>query len=135
MLPALRGFILPCSRAQSLQAAACTLESMFTLLQGSESSQKLLPREQLLDRYHQHTQHCQACTGALSAFRKLHMVALGLLAAFLFLTAAKVESGTLGANAASTIVAAGAAGAAVAAWQLQQMIERFVFTDYLHAEK
>ena len=95
----------------------------------------LLPREQLLDRYHQHTQHCQACTGALSAFRKLHKVALGLLAAFLFLAAAKVEAGTLGSDAASAIVAAGAAGAAVAAWQLQQMVDRFVFTDYLHAEK
>ena len=62
-------------------------------------------------------------------------MALGLLAAFLFSAAAKVEAGTLGANAASAVVVAGAAGAAVAAWQLQQMIKRFVFTDYLHAEK
>ena len=77
-------------------------------------------REELLDRYHSHTQNCASCRSALANIRKLQTISVGLAIAATvgtaLLTAVPVWNGVL-------------AGSAIAlsliAWGLQQLSQRF----------
>jgi phenylpropionate dioxygenase-like ring-hydroxylating dioxygenase large terminal subunit len=104
---------------------------------GCISSTQQLPinenREQLLDRYHQHTQHCSSCRGALKNIQRLEkvlflyfVVAITILAGLSDEWRAKIALLTL-ASAYPAVI--------VAAWLKFRLEPKFYFVDYVHAAK
>jgi len=114
------------------------------------------PREVVMDRLHQHTLQCKACSTALKWVQRLQvasLVAAGLAAAVAISTmtaAATTAAAAAGGAAAAATPAVGAWLAAVPSWQvglaaavalamlvvhqvLAQVKRRFIFMDYVHA--
>lgn len=90
-------------------------------------------REVLLDRYHQHTQHCHSCRKALKRIRQLHTGAL-ISSAILVLIIALLPDADrwqvglpLGAIAILTAV--------TWAWLRYKLEPQFLFVDYVHADR
>eukprot|EP00879_Flechtneria_rotunda_P000993 GHRR01001127.1.p1 GENE.GHRR01001127.1~~GHRR01001127.1.p1 ORF type:complete len:589 (+),score=133.13 GHRR01001127.1:142-1908(+) len=94
-------------------------------------AQLVIPREQLLDRYNQHTKHCKACSGALTNFQKVktfsqqaaHLLAAGTLAVGVVAAVAAaqaVQAGGAAVQVASQAVQIGSQGSAllVPGWQM-----------------
>ena len=106
-------------------------------LAGGISSTEQLPlnekREQLLDRYHQHTQHCSSCRSALKNIQRLEkvlflyfVVAITIVAGVSEEWRAKIALLTL-ASAYLAIILAG--------WLKFRLEPKFYFVDYVHAAK
>lgn len=85
-------------------------------------------KEKLLDRLHQHTQHCPSCSAALARARTGQRAGLGLAAAAT--AAAAWLPGTPPALSAA-VALGGVALAGLASW----VEPLFVFKDYFHAER
>lgn len=89
-----------------------------------------LSREQLLDRFHQHTQHCTSCRNAHTTATRVQ--ALAKAVAQVFLAAAigvLAAAGKPLVAAALGLAAAAAAGVSAAAAKL---VQQLVFVDYDH---
>lgn len=87
----------------------------------------------MLDRYHQHTQHCQSCRSALHFIRRLQW---GLLVYFVFslvLVAILPDSRRL--LPGLPLLTIGLVGLAGAAWLRFSLEPKFLFVDYIHAER
>ncbi|GLC69204.1 hypothetical protein PLESTF_000801700 [Pleodorina starrii] len=95
----------------------------------------LITKRQLLDRYEQHTVNCRHCQKALrnvDVATGLAAVA-GLLAAAWLLARAMLGLPLLAPATGLGLLAAAAAGAAVAG--LRALRQQFIFVDYVHADR
>ncbi len=90
-------------------------------------------REELLDRYKQHTQHCSSCRGALKVVQRLQI----MLLAYFALTVAGVAlmSDTIRLPWGLPLIGTALLGLGVYSWLKFWLEPRFYFLDYVHAEK
>jgi phenylpropionate dioxygenase-like ring-hydroxylating dioxygenase large terminal subunit len=90
-------------------------------------------REQVLDRYKQHTQHCSSCRSALKAVKRLQ---IGILSYFaISVCAVALLPNTLRLNIGLPIVMTALIGLGAYAWLKFWLSPRFYFVDYIHAQK
>ncbi|EIE25673.1 hypothetical protein COCSUDRAFT_39968 [Coccomyxa subellipsoidea C-169] len=95
-----------------------------------------LHRRELLDRHHQHTQHCAACSKALQQVRAAQKALAGLcVAAFLGLVAFLGSRGCPLLSLGPVSCVATFAAAAAALLSLRRLESQFVYTDWVNAEK
>lgn len=106
-------------------------------LAGGISSTEQLPlnekREQLLDRYHQHTQHCSSCRGALKNIQRLEKVLF--LYSVVAITIVAGVSEEWRAKIALLTLASAYLAIIVAGWLKFRLEPKFYFVDYVHAAK
>ena len=87
----------------------------------------------MLDRYHQHTQHCHSCRKALKSIRYLQW---GLLVYFILsLTIVALLPDQLRFLPGLPIMALALLGLSAAAWLRFFLEPKFYFVDYIHAER
>ncbi len=104
----------------------------------SEISQpEILPtnknRQEILDRYHQHTQHCSSCKGALKAVKRWQ---LGLLIYFIVaISTAAILPDFWRLRVGLPLVLTALTGLGIYAWLKYRLEPQFYFVDYVHAEK
>jgi phenylpropionate dioxygenase-like ring-hydroxylating dioxygenase large terminal subunit len=91
-----------------------------------------LPREVLLDRYHQHTEICSSCRSAL---RRIQQVQRGLIGFFAGAIAIAVLLPTALWVWSTLLVGVALVGLGVAAWLRYGLEPRFRFVDYVHADR
>ncbi|BAY28944.1 cell death suppressor protein Lls1 homolog [Nostoc carneum NIES-2107] len=90
-------------------------------------------REQVLDRYKQHTQHCSSCRQTLKVMQRLQV---GLLAYFaitvctvaLLSDASRVQLGL-------PLIVTALLSLGIYAWLKFKLIPKFYFVDYIHAQR
>jgi phenylpropionate dioxygenase-like ring-hydroxylating dioxygenase large terminal subunit len=96
-------------------------------------SDSLSDRRALLDRYHQHTQICRSCQGALTRIHQLQRGLLGYFALGVAIAAILPDSVRLGVGL--PLVGTGLLGLAVFAGLKYRLEPQFYFVDYVHAER
>ncbi|PSN10619.1 pheophorbide a oxygenase, partial [filamentous cyanobacterium CCT1] len=87
---------------------------------------------QMLDRYHQHTQHCHSCRSALKTIQRLQWGLLIYAVASLALVAILPDAWRLWPGL--PLVGLGLLGLGGAAWLRFGLEPKFWFVDYIHAE-
>jgi phenylpropionate dioxygenase-like ring-hydroxylating dioxygenase large terminal subunit len=90
-------------------------------------------REEILDRYRQHTQHCSSCRGALKTVQRLQKVLLGNFV--LTISGVALMPDTLRLSLGLPLMAVALSGIAAFAWLKFWLEPRFYFVDYVHAER
>nr|MDJ0703485.1 pheophorbide a oxygenase [Leptolyngbyaceae cyanobacterium MO_188.B28] len=91
-----------------------------------------IDRRQMLDRYHQHTQHCHSCRNALISIRRLQW---GLLVYFILsLTIVALLPDQQRFLPGLPLLALALLGLGAAAWLRFSLEPKFHFVDYIHAE-
>jgi hypothetical protein len=90
-------------------------------------------RRQILDRYHQHTQHCQSCRNALKLIRRLQwgLLAYWILSVIIVVLLPDQQRFLPG----LPLLVIGLFGLGVAAWLKFVLEPQFDFVDYIHAER
>lgn len=88
---------------------------------------------QMLDRYHQHTQHCQSCRQALKTVRRLQWILLIYFVVSLTLVALWPDSLRL--QPGLPLLGLGLLGLGAAGWLRFALEPKFIFVDYIHAER
>jgi phenylpropionate dioxygenase-like ring-hydroxylating dioxygenase large terminal subunit len=90
-------------------------------------------RDVLLDRYHQHTRHCQSCQGAL---KRIHQLEIGTLvgSALLILIIALLPN-AYRLQVGLPLSAITILSAIAWAWLRYRLEPQFHFVDYVHAER
>ncbi|MCP6762893.1 MAG: Rieske 2Fe-2S domain-containing protein [Fischerella sp. CENA71] len=90
-------------------------------------------REQVLDRYKQHTQHCSSCRGALKVVRRLQV---SLLAYFAITVAGvAVLPDALRVQLGLPLVITALLGLTAYAWLKFWLSPKFYFVNYVHADR
>ncbi|MGL5793903.1 MAG: Rieske 2Fe-2S domain-containing protein [Waterburya sp.] len=92
-----------------------------------------LSREQILDRYQQHTLHCSSCRGALKNIQLLQKILLGNFAVTVSVVALMPDTIRLKFGLPLIIVAL--LGLTTYGWLKFWLKPRFYFVDYIHAER
>ncbi|MFB6275714.1 MAG: Rieske 2Fe-2S domain-containing protein, partial [Halothece sp.] len=98
-----------------------------------ETSATETSREVLLDRYHQHTQNCQSCQGAL---KRIHQVQSGTLigiASLILIIALLPDAYRLPVGLPLSAIAI--LSAVAWAWLRYRLEPQFHFVDYVHADR
>ena len=90
-------------------------------------------REEILDRYRQHTQHCSSCRGALKTVQRLQKVLLGNFV--LTISGVALMPDALRLSLGLPLMAVALSGLAAFAWLKFWLEPRFYFVDYVHAER
>ncbi len=90
-------------------------------------------REELLDRYKQHTQHCSSCRGALKAVQRLQWVLLGYFA--ITVLGVAVLPDALRVRLGLPLIVVALLSLAGYTWLKFRLSPKFYFVDYMHAEK
>jgi phenylpropionate dioxygenase-like ring-hydroxylating dioxygenase large terminal subunit len=90
-------------------------------------------REQVLDRYKQHTQHCSSCRGALKVVQRLQVGLLIYFAIVVSIVALLPE--TLKMKLGLPLVITALLGLGGYAWLKMWLSPRFYFVDYIHARR
>ena len=100
----------------------------------AEESWKLIcePRE-ILERYHQHTQHCSSCRGALKGIKRWQIILLAYFA--VAVATASLIPDTMKLQLGLPIIASALLGLGIFGWLKLWLEPRFHFIDYVHAEK
>jgi phenylpropionate dioxygenase-like ring-hydroxylating dioxygenase large terminal subunit len=101
----------------------------------SSTAQRPFPgenRRQVLDRYHQHTQHCHSCRNALTSIHRLQWVLLGYFVVSLSISALLPDQQRFWPGI--PLVGFALLGLAVAAWLRFSLEPKFYFVDYIHPE-
>jgi phenylpropionate dioxygenase-like ring-hydroxylating dioxygenase large terminal subunit len=90
-------------------------------------------RQFLLDRYHQHTQHCSSCRQAL---KKIQIIKLILLINFILtISAVAIMPETWRLTLGLWLIAFALVGLGVYSWLKLWLEPKFYFVDYIHAHK
>ncbi|MBE9129787.1 MULTISPECIES: Rieske 2Fe-2S domain-containing protein [unclassified Coleofasciculus] len=90
-------------------------------------------RQELLNRYKQHTQHCSSCRGALKTLQRLQMV---LLVNFILtISGVAVMPDSLRLSLGLPLMAVALLGLGAFAWLKFWLEPRFYFIDYVHADR
>ncbi len=90
-------------------------------------------REVALDRYHQHTEICGSCRGALRQIQRLQLVLVGVFAIAIASASLVPDSSRL--ICGGPLVLVGLLSLAGAAWLKRWLEPQFYFVDYVHAER
>ncbi len=90
-------------------------------------------REEVLDRYRQHTQHCSSCRGALKTTQRLQKVLLGYFV--LTISGVALMPDALRLSLGLPLMAVALLGLAAFTWLKFWLEPRFYFVDYIHAER
>lgn len=90
-------------------------------------------REVLLDRYHQHTQHCQRCQGALKRIHQLEKGALVTAALLVLVIALLPDASRLGVGLPLGAIAL--FSAIIWAGLRYRLEPKFYFVDYVHPDR
>ena len=90
-------------------------------------------RQQILDRYHQHTQHCKSCRSALKFSQRLQNICLGYFIFAVTLTAIMPDSYRV--NFGFPMVVISLIGLGIYGWLKLWLEPKFYFVDYIHAER
>jgi phenylpropionate dioxygenase-like ring-hydroxylating dioxygenase large terminal subunit len=90
-------------------------------------------REEVLDRYKQHTQHCSSCRGALKTTQRLQRVLLGYFV--LTLSGVALMPDALRLSFGLPLMAVALLGLSAFTWLKFWLEPRFYFVDYVHAER
>jgi phenylpropionate dioxygenase-like ring-hydroxylating dioxygenase large terminal subunit len=90
-------------------------------------------RRQILDRYHQHTQHCQSCRNALKSIRRWQwgLLAYWILSLIIVVLLPDQQRFLPG----LPLLAIALLGLGIAAWLKFVLEPQFYFIDYIHAER
>ncbi len=90
-------------------------------------------RQIILDRYHQHTQHCSSCKGALQNIQRLQIILL----AYFALTVAGVAllPDGLRLSVGLPLIGLAIVGLGVYSWLKFKLEPKFYYVDYVHAER
>lgn len=90
-------------------------------------------RQQILDRYHQHTQHCKSCRNALKNNQNLQKILIIYFIICLSITAILPDIYRV--NFGLPIIISSLIGLGFYAWLKFWLEPKFYFVDYIHAEK
>ncbi|TFI50736.1 pheophorbide a oxygenase [Mastigocladus laminosus UU774] len=90
-------------------------------------------REQVLDRYKQHTQHCSSCRGALKVVQRLQIALLAYFA--ITVAGVAVLPDALRVQLGLPLVITALLGLAAYAWLKFWLSPKFYFVDYVHADR
>lgn len=90
-------------------------------------------RQELLNRYKQHTQHCSSCRGALKNIQSLQWFLLGCFA--LNIAVAAVLPDSLRVRLGLPLVIMALLSLSAYCWLKFWLSPKFYFVDYIHAEK
>ncbi|MBR8836562.1 MAG: Rieske 2Fe-2S domain-containing protein [Stigonema ocellatum SAG 48.90 = DSM 106950] len=99
----------------------------------SESSKINENREEMLDLYRQHTQHCSSCRGALAVVQRLQWVFLGYFAISVPVVA--VLPDTLRVRLGLPLIVVALLSLAAYTWLKFWLSPKFYFVDYVHADR
>ncbi|MDJ0594146.1 MAG: Rieske 2Fe-2S domain-containing protein [Pleurocapsa sp. MO_226.B13] len=91
------------------------------------------PREVLLDRYHQHTQHCNSCRNTLKAVQLWQWLLLAYFAIVVSIVAVLPDGLRVSLGLYLTISAL--LGLGIAAWLRFWLMPKFYFVDYIHSDR
>ena len=89
--------------------------------------------KQVLDRYHQHTQHCKSCRNALKSITKIQNFLLVYFVSTLTITA--ILPDTYRFHLGIPIMATSLLGLGIYGWLKIWLKPKFYFVDYIHADK
>lgn len=92
-----------------------------------------ISREKLLDRYHQHTQHCSSCRNALKAIALWQWLLVIYFIAVISVTAVLPDA--LRVSWGLWLIISGLLGLGIAAVLRFWLMPKFYFVDYVHSER
>ena len=90
-------------------------------------------RKQMLDRYHQHTQHCSSCRSALKNGQRLQMILL--ICFILAVSGVALMPDAIRFKFGLPLIILALLGLSAAAWLRFWLQPRFYFVDYIHADR
>ena len=90
-------------------------------------------RQELLDRYRQHTQHCSSCRGTLKTIKRIQWVLLGNFA--ITISGVAVMPDELRLSLGLPLIAVALLGLATFTWLKFWLEPKFYFVDYVHAQR
>lgn len=90
-------------------------------------------REELLDHYKQHTQHCSSCRGALKNVQRLQWLLLGYFA--IAVSSVAVLPDALRVKVGLPLIILAFLGLGLYLWLKLWLSPKFYFEDYVHAER
>lgn len=92
-----------------------------------------LNRQQLLDRYHQHTEHCSSCRGALQTVQRWQIVLLAYFA--LTVSGVALIPDPIRLRVGLPLILTALVGLGIYSWLKFWLEPKFYFVDYVHALK
>jgi phenylpropionate dioxygenase-like ring-hydroxylating dioxygenase large terminal subunit len=90
-------------------------------------------RQELLDRYRQHTQHCSSCRGTLKTIKRIQWVLLGNFA--ITISGVALMPDQLRLSLGLPLIAVALLGLATFTWLKFWLEPKFYFVDYVHAQR
>ena len=90
-------------------------------------------REELLNRYKQHTQHCSSCRNALKSAQRMQIILISYFAVVVSVVALLPDAIRL--KLGLPLIVTALLGLGAYAWLKFWLIPRFYFLDYIHPEK
>lgn len=90
-------------------------------------------RQIVLDRYHQHTQHCRSCRNALKTSQRLQIILLTYF--ILAVSGVALMPDAIRLKIGLPLIILALLGLAAAAWLRFWLQPKFYFVDYIHADK
>jgi hypothetical protein len=90
-------------------------------------------RQEVLDRYRQHTQHCRSCSAALKTVQRLQVVLLGGFV--LTVSGVALLPDALRLRLGLPLMVMAFLGLAGFTWLKVWLEPRFYFVDYIHAQR
>jgi len=90
-------------------------------------------REEVLDRYRQHTQHCSSCRGALKTIQRLQVILLAFFA--ITVSGVAILPDALLLKLGLPLIVIALLGLGAYTWLKFWLIPKFYFVDYLHAQR
>lgn len=90
-------------------------------------------RRKILDRYHQHTQHCSSCRGALKQVQRWQILLFGYF--FITLAAVAVMPDSMRSQWGLVLIIPALLGSGIGIWLKWWLEPQFYFIDYVHADK
>ena len=98
-----------------------------------QKTQIISDRKTILDRYHQHTQHCSSCRNALKNGQRLQVIFLTYFV--LAVSGVALMPDPLRLKLGLPLIILALLGLVVAAWLRFWFQPRFYFVDYIHADR
>lgn len=99
----------------------------------TESQNFIEDRQAILDRYHQHTQHCSSCKNALKTIQQFQLILLGYFAFSVAGVALLPDEFRL--SVGIPLIGLAVLGLGVYSWLKFKLEPQFYYVDYIHAER
>lgn len=90
-------------------------------------------RQMILDRYHQHTQHCNSCKGALKNIQRFQIILLAYFA--LTVSGVAILPDKLRLSVGLPLIGLAIVGLGVYSWLKFKLEPKFYYVDYVHSER